>query len=197
MNTPSHFLMTAALEKALPRIPIVKTAFLLGSVAPDIPLWLLSIGGLVYYHWILGWSEADTFRLMFDQLYFHHPLWVISHNFLHAPIVLLAGLGIVWRSRRNIQSRSRWLFWFLLACLLHTSVDIVTHRDDGPLLFFPFDWTTRFISPVSYWDERYYGQEFQIFELSLNLFFLLYLLSPLIQRWLRRGLQQMKRSSRP
>ncbi|HEY9661543.1 MAG TPA: metal-dependent hydrolase [Allocoleopsis sp.] len=197
MNTPSHFLMTAALEKALPRIPIVKTAFLLGSVAPDIPLWLLSIGGLVYYHWILGWSDADTFRLMFDQLYFHHPLWVISHNFLHAPIVLLMGLGIVWRSRRNIQSRSRWLFWFLLACLLHTSVDIVTHRDDGPLLFFPFDWTTRFISPISYWDERYYGQEFQLFELSLNLFFLLYLLSPLLQRWLRRGLQQMKRSSRP
>lgn len=50
MNLPSHFLMTAGLEKALPRVPMVKSAFLIGSIAPDIPLWLLSIGGMVYYH---------------------------------------------------------------------------------------------------------------------------------------------------
>lgn len=185
MNTPSHFLMTAALEKALPRIPIVKSAFLLGSVAPDIPLWLLSIGGMIYYHRILGWNESDTFRLMFDELYFRHPLWIISHNFLHAPLILLTGLAWVWQSRRNIGSPSRWCFWFLLACLLHSGVDILTHRDDGPLLFFPFSWTTRFASPVSYWDNRYYGREFQIFEMTINLIFLIYLIRLPLLRWLR------------
>lgn len=178
--------MTAALEKALPRMPIVKTAFLLGSVAPDLPLWLLSIGGMVYYQKILGCSEAETFQMMFDYLYFQHPLWIVSHNFLHAPLILLAGLALIWRSRRNIGSRSRWLFWFLLACLLHSGVDILTHHDDGPLLLFPFNWTLRFASPVSYWDDRYYGQEFQIFELSIDALFVIYLLRPMIYQWLRR-----------
>ncbi len=73
MNTPSHFIMTAALDKALPRVPIVKRAFLLGSVAPDLPLWLLSIGGMVYYHLVQGLTMAETARLMFDDLYFHDP----------------------------------------------------------------------------------------------------------------------------
>ncbi|MBW4541248.1 MAG: hypothetical protein KME43_19230 [Myxacorys chilensis ATA2-1-KO14] len=89
MNTPSHFLMTAALDKALPRVPIVKRAFLLGAIAPDLPLWLLSIGSILYYHLILGWTRAETARLMFDDLYFHHPFWIASHNLLHSPLLLL------------------------------------------------------------------------------------------------------------
>ncbi|MGP1372543.1 MAG: metal-dependent hydrolase [Almyronema sp.] len=182
MNTPSHFLMTAALEKANPRIPIVKSAFLLGSVAPDLSLWLLSIGGIIYYHFFLGWSTRVAFDYMFDQLFFHDPLWIVSHNFLHAPLILLAGLALVWRSRRHINSRSRWLFWFLVACLLHAGVDILTHVDDGPLVFFPFDWQTRFQSAVSYWDDRYHAEKFQVFEQTTNLVFLLYLLTPRLYR---------------
>ncbi len=178
--------MTAALEQSCPRIPIVRSAFLLGSVAPDIPLWLLSIGGVLYYHIIQGWSVAETSRLMFDQLYFHNSVWIASHNFLHAPLVLLLGLAIAWSKRRNIGSRSRWLFWFLLACLLHSGVDILTHVDDGPLVFFPFDWSTRFASSVSYWDDRYYGREFQMFEQSLNVVFLIYFLSPRLYRCIRK-----------
>jgi membrane-bound metal-dependent hydrolase YbcI (DUF457 family) len=186
MRTPSHFLMTAALDKALPRVPIVKGAFLLGSVAPDLPLWTLSIGGIIYYHWFLGWTFSDTFRLLFDDLFFQNPLWIASHNFLHAPLVLLTGIGFVWRSRRNIGSVSRWLFWFFLACLLHSIVDMFTHVDDGPLLFFPLDWSTRFQSSVSYWDDRYYGREFQRFEMTLNLVLVTYLVSPFLYRWLKR-----------
>ncbi|WNZ23133.1 hypothetical protein HJG54_09865 [Leptolyngbya sp. NK1-12] len=194
MNTPSHFLMTAALDKALPRVPIVKSAFLLGSVAPDLPLWLLSIAGIVYYRFILGWSAAATADWMFDHLYFHDPIWIAAHNFLHAPLILLTGIGLVWRTRRNIGSRSRWLFWFLLACGLHATIDIFTHADDGPLLFFPLDWTTRFSSPVSYWDDRYYGREFQQFEIGLNVLLLLYLTAPRIDRFLRRKCRSALRS---
>ncbi len=186
MNTPSHFLMTAATEKALPRVPIVKSAFLIGSIAPDIPLWILSIGGIIYYRFILGWSAGNTASLMFDTLYFQHPLWVGLHNFLHAPLILFMGLALVWQKRRNIGSRSRWLFWFLLACLGHSLVDILTHHDDGPLLLFPFNWTTRFHSPVSYWDDRYHGSIFQPFELGLDLFLLFYLLTPKLIAKVRR-----------
>src|SRR4028118_186544 len=185
MNTPSHFLMTAALDKSLPRVPIVKNAFLLGSIAPDLPLWILSISSISYYHFIEGWSLTDTFNFVFSELYFHNPFWIASHNFLHSPILLLLGLSFVWRSRRNLGSPSRWFFWFLLACLFHTVVDIVTHADDGPLLFFPLEWTIRFHSPISYWDPRYHGREFQIFERLLNIVLLVYLLSPQICRYVR------------
>lgn len=186
MNTPSHFLMTAALERALPRVPIVTSAFLLGSVAPDLALWLLSIGGAIYYHGILGWSVADTARMMFDYLYFQNPVWIAAHNLLHSPILLMLGLALTWRSRRNIGSLSRWLFWFFLACLFHSIVDIFTHVDDGPLLLFPLNWTTRFHSPVSYWDDRYYGKEFQQFEQLLNVVLLIYWGSPFLYRSIRR-----------
>ncbi|NJO39952.1 MAG: metal-dependent hydrolase [Cyanobacteria bacterium CRU_2_1] len=179
--------MTAVLDRALPRVPIVRSAFLLGSVAPDLPLWILSLGGMIYYHYILGWSVAETFRLMFDDLYFHNPIWIASHNFLHSPLILLVSLAIIWRSRRNINSRSRWLFWFLLACSLHSIVDIFTHADDGPLLLFPLSWTIRFSSPVSYWDDRYYGRAFQQFEMVFDLVCMVYVLSPCVVRSLRSG----------
>ena len=185
MLTPSHLLMTAALDKSLPRVPIVKSAFLLGSIAPDLPLWILSMGSLIYYHFILGWSTRATMSFVFEELYFHNPFWIASHNLLHSPILLLLGLALVWRHRRNIGSRQRWLFWFLLACLFHATVDIFTHVDDGPLLFFPLEWTIRFHSLVSYWDYRYYGREFRNFEQALNGVLLLYLFSFWICRYIR------------
>ncbi|HEY9728078.1 MAG TPA: metal-dependent hydrolase [Chroococcales cyanobacterium] len=186
MNTPSHFLMTAALDKSLPRVPIVKRAFLLGSIAPDLPLWILSISSIGYYHFLQGWSLAETSKYVFGKLYFHNPFWIASHNFLHSPILLLFALSLVWRSRRNIGSKSRWLFWFLLACLFHSIVDIFTHSDDGPLLFFPFEWTIRFHSPISYWDSRYHGREFGLFERMLDIVLFLYLFGARIYRYLRR-----------
>ncbi len=185
MLTPSHFLLTTALDKSLPRVPIVKSAFLLGSVAPDLSLWLLSIGSLIYYHFILGWRKGATLNFIFEDLYFHNPFWIASHNLLHSPTLLLIALAFLWRKRRNIGSPERWWFWFLLACLFHATIDIFTHVDDGPLLFFPFEWTTRFHSLVSYWDSRYYGREFRNFEQALDGVLLLCLFSPKICRYVR------------
>ncbi len=192
MNTPSHFLMTAALEKSLPKVSIVKSAFLLGSIAPDLPLWILSLGGIIYYHFIKGWSLGDTTSYMFGELFFQNPFWISSHNFLHSPVILLLGLSLVWYLRRRHTSfPTGWLLWFLLACLLHSIIDILTHVDDGPLLFFPLEWTIRFQSPVSYWDHRYYGKEFGFFEQILNLVLLIYLISP----WIYRRVRNLIRSS--
>lgn len=142
--------MTAAIDKSLPRVPIVKSTFLLGSITPDLPLWTLTIVSLIYYHFILGWNTGATLNRIFNELYFHNPFWIASHNILHSPILLLLALAFLWRKRRNIDSPERWWFWFLLACLFHATVDIFTHVDDGPLLFFPFEWTIRFHSSVSY-----------------------------------------------
>lgn len=198
MNTPSHFLITASLGRSLPKLNMAKGALWLGSIAPDIPLWVLSVGGWLYYRYILAWSPEATARYLFDDLYFHNPWWIISHNALHAPLVILAGLALTWRGRQlstASPSQSRavyWWFWFFCACLLHSAIDILTHVDDGPLIGFPLDWQTRFHSPVSYWDHRYYGQEFQLFELLLNGLCLIYLLFPAGKGWLRRTFQRKR-----
>lgn len=174
MNTPSHFLMTAAIAKVLPQIPIHRKAFLIGSVAPDLALWLLTAGGIVYYHLILGWELPETFQLMFRELYFHNPFWIALHNLLHAPLLLMAGIVVVWSKRNHSQSIQHWLFWFFVACLFHSVVDILTHANDGPLLLFPLNWSIRFQSPLSYWDPRYHGREFSRFELGLDVLLLFY-----------------------
>jgi membrane-bound metal-dependent hydrolase YbcI (DUF457 family) len=184
MQTLSHFLMSAALAKALPRVSMVKSAFLWGAIAPDLSLWGLSIGGIIYYHKMLGWSLEKTASLMFDNLYFNHPFWIISYNLLHAPFVLILGLGLSWKFS------NRWFLWFFLACLMHSIIDVLTHVDDGLLLFFPFDWKTRFHSMVSYYDPRYHGREFSAFERSLNLIFVIYLLFPPASRFFCKLVQR-------
>lgn len=180
--------MTAALRKRYRRVPIPTFAFLVGSVAPDIPLYLLSIGSAVYYHYIVGLSAERTFRHIYGTLYFNNPGWIAGHNLLHSPTLLLIVLAGLWPYRRTLGSVQRWLFWFLIACLFHSVIDIATHVDDGPVLFFPFDWTMRFQSLVSYWDRRYYGAQFAIFELALDLVLLVYLLGGRILRRIRRRL---------
>lgn len=190
MNTPSHFLVNAALVKRWRDRAIVKSAFLFGSIAPDLPLYLLSLGSFVLYHYVQGWSLAETFRYMFDELYFNHPLWIVSHNLLHSPVVLGVGLLLLRRWCDRDPSGKSWGFWFLAGCIVHTLLDIPTHVDDGPLLFFPFNWSIRFQSPVSYWDDRYYGREFSTFEAILDVVLLLYLLWQPGRKFIRRVRQR-------
>ena len=67
-------------------------------------------------------------------------------------------------------------------CLFHFAVDLPTHHDDGSFPFFPFNWTYRFYSPISYWDPNRMGREFRWFELGLNVI----LLSFITVRFVRR-----------
>ncbi len=184
MNTPSHWLITAAVDKRLRGVQIVHGAFLLGSIAPDIPLYLLTLAGWIHLHLIRGWSTVSALRYMFDIQFFRDPLWVIGHNTLHSPTLLLLALVGVWRLQRRFPSISAWGIWFLIGCLLHTAVDIPVHVDDGPLLFFPMDWGSRFRSAISYWDPRYFGAQFFWFELGLDLVLSAYLWGPRLARWL-------------
>jgi hypothetical protein len=59
--------------------------------------------------------------------------------------------------------------------MIHSVIDVITHYDDGPVLFFPFDWHTRFHSPVSYWDRAHYAGQFIWVELGINVVLLGYL----------------------
>ncbi len=181
MNTPSHLIINAALARRDGRPQLAWKAWLLGAIAPDIPLYLLSLGGWLYYTQLKGWDSEHAHGYLHGYLYFNDPFWKAAHSVLHAPLVLivLIGLGALLRPRQ------RWansLLWFALSCLIHTTVDILTHAEDGPLLLFPLNWNMRFHSPVSYWDPRYYGRQFGYVELALDIALLGYLLWSWMQR---------------
>ncbi|MEW4488429.1 metal-dependent hydrolase [Thalassoglobus sp. JC818] len=175
MKTPSHFLMTAAIGK-IPGLKVIPSAILLGSIAPDLPLYFLTLGSFLWMRNVVGWEPREIFRTVFDHWFFENPVWIVLHNFLHAPLILLSALAcIAIRNPSLPKLQSSWWFWFFLSCLFHSVIDIFTHFDDGPLIWFPFDWSTRFASPVSYWDSRHFGREFSQFELWLDLGLLLFL----------------------
>ncbi|MFQ5667672.1 MAG: metal-dependent hydrolase [Candidatus Binatia bacterium] len=190
MNTPSHLILTAATRKALWRVRIVNSAVLLGAVAPDLPLIVLSVGGMLYYRGVLGWNRQATLAHLFTNLYFHDPFWICAHSLLHAPLILVGGLVATGMLKRRAPAAAEWWQWFLIACLFHAVVDVFTHHDDGPLLLFPFDWSYRFHSPVSYWDSRHYGLQFTIFELATDTILLMYLALP----WARRVFMALART---
>lgn len=164
MQTYSHFLMTAVWG----RIDRAETqAALAGSVLPDLPLTLLTLGYIADRRYLRPHLPDKTrCSPTYNHLYFNNRWWIAAHNLLHAPLILF-GLGIIGFLGR----RRRWgerLLWFTAGCGLHTAIDMVTHAGDGPLLLFPLDWQRRYQSPVSYWDPAHHGRLFRLLEHLLD-----------------------------
>ena len=95
MNPPSHLLINAALRRHSGRTAIPRSAFLLGSVAPDLALTLLSLLFLIQQRGAPALSGA------YDELYFHDPVWIAAHNLLVSPVVLGVYVTLLWRYRRR------------------------------------------------------------------------------------------------
>jgi hypothetical protein len=195
MQTYSHLIITAVLNQELQRqatatqasgglwqrLPPLKSfPFLLGSVAPDLPLILMGLSAILYDRWrgvplTHGADTQSATGYLFGYLFFHNP-WVKSaHNLFHAPFLILFYLTLGYGLWRLAYGWGAKLFWFASACLLHSAIDIPLHHGDGPLVFFPFDFNTQFLSPVSYYDPDYYGRAFARFEHLLIAGLLLYL----------------------
>ncbi len=186
MNTlPSHLVINAAIEKRFGvKFKLAKSAFLWGSVVPDIPLGLLTIGYFYYARFVTAQSVSAMKPGAFDDLYMNDPFWIAGHNFLHSPTALLIYAILLWRFVDKPNTRGHWWLSFVFGCMIHSVIDILTHHDDGPVLLFPFDWHIRFSSPVSYWDRTHYASQFFWVELGINLVLLGYLFLPkLIQRF--------------
>lgn len=177
MQTYSHFLITAVLGSQLrqKKQAAPDRAFLWGSALPDVPLGLLSLG-YVLDRRLVRRHLPDKTRCSptYNDLYFNNRWWIAAHNILHAPlpVFMLGLLGYLLRRQR----RGQRLLWFAMGCGLHTAVDILTHADDGPVLFFPLAWRFRFPSPISYWDPQHGGHTFRILEHVLDLLLVGYLL---------------------
>jgi hypothetical protein len=139
------------------------------SIIPDVPLLVLTLWYFIF--------EGMNFGPRYDDLFYENAVWVVSHNLFHAPFTVLAlglaGALLAGRSARGLGRRRRMVGRFLLSCSfatgLHSIVDIFTHHDDGPLLLFPFEWSLRFSSPISYWDPEYYGRILGPIDLGLTL----------------------------
>lgn len=162
-------------------------ALVLGGFLPDAALYVLT--GVYFWQNRIGLNSApaEMFGEPYDQQFFFNPWWVIPHNFFHAPLVLLA-LGIVgWWAWQRERRWGRWLFWLMIGCAIHTALDIPTHANDGPLLLFPFSWSLRYASPISYWDRNYFGALFGLFELALNVAIIAYFV---VRWWMRRRARQ-------
>ena len=152
MNTPSHMLIGAALF-ARPLVPARLVAALAGGLVPDLPLFAM----VLWSTRVAGVPES----VVFGEMYFSDN-WQAVFAVDHGLLVWGALLGwALWR-------RQALLHAFAGAGLLHAAVDFLTHADDARRQFWPVsDWV--FQSPVSYWDPRFYGAEFAIFEFGLVL----------------------------
>ena len=210
MQTYSHYIITAALNRVWKKgeqtngplklagftLPPVKTgSLMLGSILPDIPLILLTFCTIGYdrmrgIEMSFDSNPAQSLTAWLFDYAFFNVWWVKAlHNLFHAPLMVLAYLFIgywMWRRGRAWGAR---LFWLAIACLIHTAIDISLHYDDGPLLLFPFNWTLRFYSPVSYWDPKRYGNIFAPLEHLLILGLLIYLL---VGWWRNRALRKQE-----
>ena len=180
VNTPSHMIVNAALQRATGKrganVPF--SASVLGGLLPDVPLGVLSLAATFYYRVFLGNQSPDLMEGVLHPLYFNNPFWIGAHNLLHSPASLGVFLVVLWRWRDRAGKVQHWLFWFFVGCGIHTSIDILTHFDDGPLLLWPLNWQLRFHSSVSYWDPAHFGEQFMIFEIMLDVGLLAYLLIP-------------------
>lgn len=150
MNTPSHMLIGAALF-ARPLAPATLIAALAGGLAPDLPMFAM----VLWATQVVGLPEHEVFgTLFFSDTW--QSVFAIDHSFL----VWAALLGLAtWRRQAILRA-------FAGAGLLHAIADFLTHHDDARRQFWPVsDWVFR--SPVSYWDSRFYGDIFGVFEVVL------------------------------
>lgn len=167
MNTWFHGVANVTIGHGLQRRAPwlrLRTVFL-SSLLPDAPLFVLTI----WYFFVHGFG----FGARYDDLFYNEPLWIISHNMFHAPLVIasIAAAGLVlWfakrrhspvgASRRDGNNEAKGgavLLSVAFGTGLHSLADVFTHHDDGPLLLFPVNMELRFSSPVSYWDPEHYG----------------------------------------
>lgn len=140
MNTPAHLIIGAS-AFARPDAKAVNASAVLGSLAPDVSLYLLAINAI----FIQGIPE----RTVFGEMYFSDEwqrVFAIDNSFFVWLAVLLAGMAL----------KQRWLLVFGAAALIHLALDMPLHHDDGRQHFWPVsDWV--FSSPVSYWDPARHG----------------------------------------
>ena len=157
MHTPAHMLMGGAFYGRR-QAPLV-WAGLLGGLIPDVPMLALFASARL--------AGADAHDL-FARAYFSDS-WQIPNAIGHSLLLWPALLGVGLFVKRRAQGKAgRWITVFAVAGLTHALVDLLCHREDAHMHFWPLSrW--KFMSPVSYYDPAYFGRAFMVGEILLGL----------------------------
>jgi len=93
-------------------------------VAPDLPFLLLTLVYEAYFLWISPLAPGQTATCIMEylhfDLFFRDPIWIVGHNFLHAPLVLLLMAGGGWALHKRGHPWGARLLWFALETILIT-----------------------------------------------------------------------------
>jgi hypothetical protein len=123
-----------------------------GGILPDVPIF-------IFYGWakLIAkipegkiWSEAYYYPIIQDMLLYFTLSFSVDR--INHCLVIEAG---------NAAN-------FCLSLILHSLFDLPVHHDDAHRHFFPFS-DYRFISPISYWDPKHYGNIVTLIEIILVL----------------------------
>ena len=181
MNTQSHVIIGAALlGRGLSKRAWIAAA---GGFLPDIPMLLIVLALK-----LAGFPAQQIFNEFYWQNW-----WQISNGLAHSFWLWggLAVLAVVLRERlaNTASTIDRWslVLVFALSGLLHSVIDFLCHREDAHMSLWPVTrW--KFISPVSYYDHRYYGTAFSVFEAVLGLCLAILLFRQFRNFWVRLAL---------
>jgi hypothetical protein len=152
MTTPAHAVLNLLVLGGGHR-RILWLPIFLGSLLPDVPM----LGFYFLQRVIL--REPESY--IWSHVYFQ-PNWQALFDIFNSFPLIVVGLIVAY------WVRSDWLQVFFLSIGLHCMADFLLHHDDAHRHFLPLsDW--RLLSPVSYWDHRYYGQYVTWAEMALVL----------------------------
>ncbi|QSJ16417.1 hypothetical protein JYQ62_32610 [Nostoc sp. UHCC 0702] len=140
MNTPSHAILNLFIlnQKIQPQ---ANRAIFIGAILPDIPIFL--------FYFLMKFGYRLPSHQIWSTVYYQ-PFWQAIFSTFHS--IPLAIIGIVIAHFYNWQV----LELLLISVLLHCLFDLPVHNNDAHRHFFPFS-NYRFISPISYWDPKHYG----------------------------------------
>lgn len=184
MLTQTHALVGLALFAHRSR-PKLTAAALLGSVVPDLDVWLMFI--IERAHGTPG-CEIFHFR------YLERPwtdLQAILNSIPLGLTLLLFALAIRGRDKigtKEVPAPGRpdvdnarngsVILAFAVAALLHLVSDLALHHEDARRQLWPLS-NYVFRSPVSYWDPDHFGTVFMPFEIGLGILLSLLLINRL------------------
>jgi len=161
MNTTAHAILNAYVLRKN-QVHVVWP--LLGAFLPDVPAFL--------FYFIKKFIEHLPDKKIWSKHY-HGGGWENIFDLFHSiPVLLILGI-IFWLAYQNLNHSKKHIFKIgiviCLSMLLHCFMDFVTHATDAHRHFWPFS-QYKFISPISYWDVRYYSRIYIMAEIPLLVF---------------------------
>jgi membrane-bound metal-dependent hydrolase YbcI (DUF457 family) len=180
MMTSTHILIGAAVTTRPGQSRLQIAAGWFGGLFPDISMFIMVVAsrfpgvGPVNL-WVKpdGWYWNEPWR-SFDT----------SINSIPFMVVVLLAAVLLWRRGGAARGFGLGLAMFSTSALLHMGVDFFTHASDARANFWPLsNWI--FTSPVSYYEDAYYGAIMRPLDVVLGLSlagFLIWRFRPLIIR---------------